>query len=439
MVTNVEPALFTSPVDHATTIKTAPMMIQLDQAAETMTTATATAATTAPATPGWHNPQLVRQSLYHPLEICHFFLDKHRLSAALQAVVHACQALSLHAVYSNNDAGTAGVTVDCTTLEQVSFQISLMQARDDNAKVVFEIQRRFGDSVQFAYYSKQIAALVQAAVEHDASAASDGAATVTPSSGDFRATSPGTLQQVERLVSRAVHGLPTDTIMESNTTDTDNSWVQAMEIAHHLVTRDRYDAVQLGLQSISMLTDCQKTSVENATRTAIVVLTGRSPLAAAAATGGDTTADAADPAMYQRLHQTVLAILSTADNEAADDDGSNDVSYYLALLIVANAVTVLSQSPAIMEQHQAVLQQFLGAVRGDFVHQLLKLVHAAQEQPHSAYLATRSLHGLCCSLPTVRESVRQAASVVQHAQQVGSVTHAALENESGRLLVALQV
>jgi hypothetical protein len=127
------------------------------------------------------------------------------------------------------------------------------------------------------------------------------------------------------------------------------------------------------------------------------------------------------------------------------DNGSDQVPYFLALVICANAVSVLSSSPdAATNQH--ALEQFLADAERltggcNLLESLVEQVHSCQEQAHLAYLAARILHGLCQACPVVCETLMKqkvAIQVVQHAQQVGSVTHAALEDITGQLLVDLQ-
>jgi hypothetical protein len=126
------------------------------------------------------------------------------------------------------------------------------------------------------------------------------------------------------------------------------------------------------------------------------------------------------------------------------DNDYNHISYYLALVVCANAVSVLSTcQDAAANQH--ALEQFLADAERltggcNLLERLVGQVHACQEQAHLAYLAARILHGLCQACPVVRDALMKqkvAIQVVQHAQQVGSVTHAALEDISGQLLVAL--
>ena len=435
--------------------------------------ALAVAAAAAAPPSGWQQGEavvLTRLGLYHPLEkYSHATFPKNQLDLVLQTLQTAFKALSLQVVYGNSP-----VTARCTSLEQVSFVVSLwnqpsaagsgnnssnnsnnnmmmMANNSQNTTVVWEIQRRAGDSMVFCKYAKQLAAVVQAAVSQDVDTVPTVSTTGTAATAIAECVvSMPTLQQAEKLLQHALHNKDNS----SNNNSSNMQWedphtvhVQALEIADHLLSKDRHDAVVLGLESLSLLSDPAKTSLEGAAWTARAVLVGATPtICTTDNSAAGASAGAVDPAVYQRIQQAVLTTIATGCAQSpglVEINSSSNMKYYLALLIVANSVSVLSLQQPSSPDNAVVLQRFVQTFYSsgtDLCRGLLGQVHAADQQPHFAYLATRILHGLCRSLPGVRGTMKSQScvAVVQHAHEVGAVTHAALENESERLLASLQ-
>jgi hypothetical protein len=370
---------------------------------------------------GWQNPVLTRLGLYHPLEQCQTTFPKIKMPEVLASLTNAFQALSLQTVLVNSP-----IAANCISLEQVHWRVSMWESRTDANSCVMEVQRCKGDAVIFVRYAKQIIAVVaQAATE-----ATDFATTTFQPSMRTTPSMP-TLVQAERMLGHTF----------SEETDA-TAFYGALEIADRLIGADRFDAQCLGLESLGVMTDPEKTGMAGASLVSWVVLTGRAPPAA----GQVETADAA---VYQRLQRAVVTAVATGSSSSSKsmeqdvdsmdlDNDNNQVSYYLALVICANAVSVLSQDAAALEQFLADAERLTGGC--NLLECLVGQVHACQEQAHLAYLATRILHGLCQACPVVRGALmkqKAAVQVVQHAQQVGSVTHAALEDITGQLLVDL--
>jgi hypothetical protein len=414
--------------------------------------AAATAATsTSPSwQAGWQNPVLTRLGLYHPLEQCQTTFPKIKLPEVLASLTGTFRALSLETVLDNSP-----IAANCISLEQVHWRVSMWESRTDSNACVLEVQRCKGDVVIFVRYAKQIiAAVAQAVAAASATATAEPASTQPPITRSNISTTPSkpTLVQAERMLA---HTFSEEMQLNNDAT----AFYGALEIADRLIGADRFDAQCLGLESLGMMTDPEKTGMAGATLVSWVVLTGRAPPAAAAGSRG---AETANVAVYRRLQRAVVTAVVAGKSSSSSskrksmeqnvdsmdmdvDDDNHQVSYYLALAICANAVSVLSSSPD-AAANQYALEQFLADAERltggcNLLECLVGQVHACQEQAHFAYLATRILHGMCRACPVVRETLmKQKAAVqvvVQHAQQVGSVTHAALEDITGQLLVDL--
>jgi hypothetical protein len=398
-------------------------------------------------TTGWQNAVLTRLGLYHPLEQCQTTFPKAKLPIVLNSLTNAFQALSLQTTFQSTP-----IAANCTSLEQVHWRVSLWESRSDPDTCIAEVQRCKGDSITFCAYAKQILGVVV----HAASAATAPFAPTAAQPMYARTLSMPTLVQAERMLAHTFCSQEQQQQQEQQNDAT--AYYRALEIADTLIHADRLDAHCLGLESLGILTDPEKTGMAGAKLVAAVVLTGR------AVTLTDDDDEAADVAVYQRLQHAVVTAVMTGNGNNSNgmlerdvdrmdtDDDSNHVSYYLALVICANAVSVLSlwasssassQDAGAAAKNQEVLEQFLVDTERLTGHSLLDTlvgqVHVCQEQAHLAYLAARILHGLCLASPRVRADLKMkmAVPVVQHAQQVGSVTHAALEQITGRLLVAM--
>jgi hypothetical protein len=381
---------------------------------------------------GWQNPVLTRLGLYHPLEQCQTTFPKIKLPEVLASLTHAFQALSLQTVLVNSP-----IAANCISLEQVHWRVSMWESRANSTACVLEVQRCKGDAVIFVRYAKQIIATV-------AQAATEATDFATTTFQPVRTPSMPTLVQAERMLAHTFTSQ-----QETQLNDDATAFHGAVEIADRLIGADRFDAQCLGLESLGIMTDPEKTGMAGASLVSSVVLTGRAP---PASVGNDVTANVA---VYQRLQRAVLMAVATGnssskvveqDVDSMDvDNDNNQVSYFLALVICANSVSVLSSSPdAAANQH--ALEQFLADAERltggcSILESLVEQVHSCQEQAHLACLAARILHGLCQACPVIRDTLMKqkvAIQVLQHAQQVGSVTHAALEDITGQLLVDLQ-
>jgi hypothetical protein len=386
---------------------------------------------------GWQNTVLTRLGLYHPLEQCHTTFPKQKLPEVLSNLTNAFQMLSLQTVLVDSP-----IAANCISLEQVHWRVSMWESRIDSDTCIVEVQRCKGDVVTFVRYAKQIIAIVAQAVTATE-------ATATPVlQPPMRTPSMPTLVQAERMLAHTFSSQQ-QRDEETQLDDSATIFYKALEIADGLIGADRFDARCLGLESLGIMTDPEKTGIAGASLVSSVVLTGRAPRDALM--GNVNTADIA---VYQRLQRAVVTAVATGNSNSKSmeqnvdsmdlDNDNNHISYHLALVICANAVSVLSSSQDAAENQHA-LEQFLADAEHltggcNLLECLVEQVHACQEQAHLAYLAARILHGLCQACPVARDTLMKqkvAIQVVQHAQQVGSVTHAALEDITGQLLVAL--
>jgi hypothetical protein len=135
--------------------------------------------------------------------------------------------------------------------------------------------------------------------------------------------------------------------------------VIAIEIAHGLLMKDRMDARQLGLESLCLLTDPQKTGAMTALIASRVVLLGT--------THSEDIEDEAviyDEAPFQEIRETILSIVQfrrigdesefaydepDSDDETfggakpSDDNEYINILHNLALAVLANALDVIEK------------------------------------------------------------------------------------------------
>jgi hypothetical protein len=343
---------------------------------------------------GWEEPVLTRMSVYYPLTRSHRRFPKSELNTVLKRLVAVFQLLSLKTSFRDSP-----LEASCQSIEQVELVVNLWDFGEDPTQAVLEITRVAGDTVPYCGYMKQIFAAVFRKES------------VTTNCEQYNG---GIISQrmdaiLQRLPIPAVDPVP-----------------GSLEITLHLMLSDRHDSRCLGLESLVILTSTAKTDLSVATAVAKAMLLGRLE-------GVDGTV-LTDMRIRDRIFYLALLGRWPDTPEESEYALTDDKSHaHLALMAMANAIGLLKE-----ESDFATILEAASCVTGcSLIPSMQERVWDAHDQPHAAYLATRILSALCRGQPcAVRSCVELDA--VRNAQHVGRCSHAALETEIGRLLLALE-
>jgi hypothetical protein len=318
---------------------------------------------------GWATEKLRPLGIYHPLDPSHVSIPRAQLADALERLSDSFRRLSCHVAYEESYLSAA-----CHTMEQVQFQVSLYESREDAQMIFLELQRRAGDSC--IYYQEYV---------HPILAVVTGQSMPVPRRCSLDRLPAASLDRLAKLAG-----------MEEDDVDV------AIELTTNLVTSDRIDARRLGLESLEVMTDLSKTGWSTASKVARSIVLPE-----------DETS--------QRLSQVMLGYLMSTD--------SGDLPYR-ALQVWSNTWQVAAEDP------ETALESFCErACPADIlVNTLMTRVEGMQDQPHEATLALVGLTALCREMPHLRTSISRAT--VEHANVVGTQGHAALAQASGKFLAA---
>jgi hypothetical protein len=353
-------------------------------------------------------------------------------------VSEANRVLSVHAVYCNETA-----TASLLTAENVEMHLSLWKAGGAKQPegIAVELQRRRGDSIAFHRYSKHI---LDAAV------------------GDFNTEEHLAThgEDLDVVYSKKVHRLLTLEEKEAST-EWENA-VIAIEIAHGLLMKDRMDARQLGLESLCLLTDPNKTGKTTALIASQVVLLGT---AQSDGSGQDDDNLMFDEAPFQEIRQTILSLIQLRRIGDADDfeaphteeEEHITVLHNLALAVLANALDVIENEEKLQENPEEtdaarsrassaseICDSFLAdadevAGNREIIKTLISELGKAGDKPHNACLSAKCIGSLCRASEKARRKAKElgAKTVVQTALDVGTRTHLKLEKECTKVMTTL--
>jgi len=381
----------------------------------------------------WSPTQLRPVPAFYPLERSSRFIED-SLSDVVSRVSEANRVLSVHAVYCDDTA-----TASLLTAENVEMQLCLWKtgggAKQQREGIVVELQRRKGDSIAFHRYSRYI---LDAAV------------------GDFDAEEHlekhGT--ELDVVYSKKVHRLLNLESGKEAATELENAII-AIEIAHGLLMKDRMDARQLGLESLCLLTDPNKTGLTTALIASRVVLLG---------TAQDLESEQDDNLMFdeapfQEIRQTILSLIQLrrigdvdefdVGAEVSEEEEHITVLHNLALAVLANALDVVENEERLQEKPEEtrkpaarrassanIVESFLSdakevAGEHEIVKTLIKELGKAGLKPHNACLSAKCIGSLCRASDKARRRAKElgAKTVVQTALEVGTRTHLKLETE----------
>lgn len=385
----------------------------------------------------WAPSSLRPVPAFYPLERSTRVVDD-PLHEVVARVSEANRVLSVHAVYCNETA-----TASLLTAEHVEMQLSLWKTGGQNQPngIAVELQRRKGDSIAFHRYSRYI---LDAAVgdfdphEH-----------ISKHGEDLNMVYS---KKVQRMLSLE-NGTETASELENA--------IVAIEIAHSLLMKDRMDARQLGLESLCLLTDPNKTGDATAVIASRVVLLG---------TAQDPDVEnegdiLCDDGPFQEIRQTILSLVQLRRIGDADefDEGTVQseeeehmtVLHNLALAVLANALDVIESEEKFNKVPEAISRDRLNSassicesfleeaeeISGDkeILKTLISELGKAGDKPHNACLSAKCIGSLCRASDKARRRAKElgAKTVVQTALEVGTRTHLKLEKECQKVMTTL--
>lgn len=387
----------------------------------------------------WAPKSLRPVPAFYPLERSTRLVED-SLDDVVARVSEANRILSIHAVYCDETA-----TASLLTAEHVEMQLSLWKTGGPNQPegIAVELQRRKGDSIAFHRYSRHI---LDAAV------------------GDFNSNEVliNHGEDFDVIYSKKVQRMLSLESLKEDASELENAII-AIEIAHGLLMKDRMDARQLGLESLCLLTDPNKTGSGTALITSRVVLLG---------TSQDPDAEPDDDVLYdegpfQEIRQTILSLIqlrrigeSDGFDEAStgEEDEHMTVLHNLALAVLANALDVIENEDRFNESPEAikpasrdrlgsassVCESFLEEAEemsGDkeILKTLISELGKAGDKPHNACLSAKCIGSLCRASDKARRRAKElgAKTVVQTALEVGTRTHLKLERECQKVMTTL--
>jgi len=376
----------------------------------------------------WSPRELRPVPAFYPLERSSRVVDN-ELSEIVARVSEANRVLSIHAIYCNETA-----TASLTTAENVEMQLSLWKT---GGGIAVELQRRKGDSIAFHRYCGY---LLDAVV------------------GEFDPTDHAEKHgdQFDVIYSKKIQRLLSQETGREATTEVENAII-AIEIAHGLLMKDRMDARQLGLESLCLLTDPNKTGDTTALIASNVVLLGT-----AQDLGLEQDDDVIfDEGPFQEIRQTILSLIQLRrigdvddfDGALTEEEENITILHNLALAVLANALDVIEKEeadedlatrPRARTCSETVCENFLNdatEVSGDkeIIKTLIAELGKAGDKPHNACLSAKCIGSLCRASDKARRRAKElgAKTVVQTALEVGTRTHLKLEKACEKVITTL--
>ena len=330
---------------------------------------------------GWAVSKLHRLGYFHPLEPCHSTIRKSDLPNVLARLTDSFRNLSCQVWY---DADS--LSAHCQTMDCVSFFVSLFENNDNDQTVLVEVQHSACDSYLFHHnYARPILDLLNGQYE-----TLDNKLSIVRPQRRFGNTGPSCFEKLDSL---AHHCRPEDV-------------AEAVQLAAQLVTSDRVDARELGIQSLAMLADVHSAGWYTARSVAHLLV--MPPL---------------DP-LWQKLVKTLLRYLWGNDN-FKDNEYENEVAYH-ALQVWSNAWQVASRD-ADTHLHDALSRD--REVTRMLMEALSRRVSDHAQHPHHATWALRAVTALCTENPDLQPFVSRSM-----VEQACRAPHAALSEAALKFL-----
>lgn len=423
---------FKSLVAISQTPATKPMLIP-NVSERSMETCNATKST-------WKQPVLTRLCPFHPLECFHRHFPRTLLPVVLEQLSVSFRLASLKVQYHDSP-----VSALCNSMDQSRFAVSVWE--DTNHDIVVEIQRICGDAIVFGRYARELMTSVVQAVAESSNSSSSSSQGYHPHQHHSVSTSNKggvPLSTNAPSVPRSHpfhHAVPFPTVLSHGIafgSSNNNSNVMmmqineeeearsALEIAHRMLVSDRYDARQLGLDSLVLLTDPWQTGNGIAT-----IVSKRLLLPCRQSSSSNCDLQSIVLSLALKGAWPVLGAPCVFEEEPA-----SETQIYSALMALTHALQVLSAAMPTSESWlPSCFEHCLHLCQTDLVSCLIDRIVQASSRPHEAFYATLALVSLCQAQPSLTSRIPKP--LIEQALMVGCSRHAALESASEQLLVFL--
>jgi len=388
----------------------------------------------------WVNHQVTLIPGFYLLERTHRIINKIQIEEIKENLCKCFHTLSTQAKYEEMPVGAALLTP-----EYIEMHVYLWKVRDNG--ICVEVQRRQGDSIIFYRYAKYI---LQAAV------------------GNFAANNNLDFHSKAKF---------TKNLLRSQFSGKE-SLSRSLEQAASLIWSDRIDARILGMERICMLTDPRKMDFNAALSVSRALIFGKH------------NSEEDGPDFARITFDFIIKMVQTrfSDDEELQDmmtteyssDGEDNGNAYFGheekpqefigaerrlenygLIILSNALETLSVF--YRTGSEAGKTHFIdnkqGSSNNNKLHgnitqickisfektqrhiliTLLKVANCAISRPHNACLAIKSLRFLCCLSKKNCEHLKSESGLEMtiHAEEIGRVTNARLQNECEKLRLEL--
>jgi len=224
--------------------------------------------------------------------------------------------------------------------------------------------------------------------------------------------------------------LPQKTVIQDKAKKHENVLL-ALEIAAGLIKKDRLDANILGMESLCLLTDKNKTDWYTSLLASRVVLEGD-----------------LDESHFN-IKEAVLSLVQKRCLDGIRDDKEHlyfdekehiELLHNLSLAVLSNALEVYENK---MLSEEKSITDLLTVSKvdndNDLVSSLIDELKLAASRPHDAFLSARCLKVLLSASTEARNRARglDVMKVVNKAKEIGSESHALLAKESDNVFTAM--
>lgn len=385
----------------------------------------------------WTPTELRTVPAFYPLEKSSRLVEDDTATEVAARLSECLRHLSIQAVYDND-------TACLWTAENVEMHLSLWKTPPTSSQqgIVVELQRRSGDSIAYHRYARTI---LDAAV---------GLLDVGTIEVDY-----------EVVYSKKVQRLLMLELKNSADKEEHETAVQAIEIAHGLLMKDRMDARVLGLESLCLLTDPRKTGFITSMLTSHVVLLGSTQ---GVEIPGVQPDGYVDEGPFQEIRAGILNLVQFQrigeDEDLTDEDADADKEHMtllhnLALAVLANALDCIEnpdrfendtpedtkprgrmRTASSTEVANEFLQQTEELSKKELLSTLISELGKAADKPHNAVLSAKCIGSLCRASDEAKKRAKElgAKQVVSTAMEVGVRTHLKLETECEKVVTVLE-
>lgn len=327
--------------------------------------------------------------MFYPIErtsavvnSCHPHVIANRLAECLQK-------LSITTEVNSNEASLFAEALDYT-----KFYIRLY--KNDNKGILVELQRVDGDSFNFIKYVRIILASARGEAIDEMKAT----------------TRRSSLNYIPASIS-SCH------LEKSCQEDTNSAYIMHVE---DLLSKDRSDAVLLGIESLLLLTDQERSQVSLSAAEAVLNGNGHSVI----------------KEFIQKCIHTPHSAFSPADNDFDYASRQCETMHNTALAVLGNSLqTALDSKSSTMLRSLLQSEEWMG--RYGIVDSLLSELSHANDRPHDAYHAARCLNTLLDSDMRRTLIERGLPNAVMASRAVGRTRHSLLARECEAALIKVSL